>query len=218
MDIQMPVLDGAEATSLLREAGYGGPIVALTANVGRQDVALYRRAGCTDCLAKPIDKTRLYEALEAHLTAGVERRAAAGQDTAEVLDSLSREFREALPQALKDMEAALAQALDSGDWTALRRRSHSLKGIAATFGYPQLTRLAQPVEGLVEAGQLGEAERQARALIDALGDALGDAPSGALKDAQNDARADAPGQAGHGTAERTRPGARGDAPACEALP
>ena len=183
MDIQMPVMDGAEATAMLREAGYSGPIVALTANVARRDVALYRSAGCTDCLAKPIDKLRLYEALEAHLSAGA-RRAAHGaaldRHTADVLDELAREFRAGLPRTLQDIEAALALARGGKGWEELRRRTHGLKGIAATFGFPRLTQLAQPIEGLIDAGEHDQAERQCTALLDALHQALRDAPSDTL--------------------------------------
>jgi signal transduction histidine kinase/DNA-binding NarL/FixJ family response regulator len=177
MDIQMPVLDGTEATTLLREAGYGGPIVALTANVARGDVALYRRAGCTDCLAKPIDKARLYEVLETHLSAGARgatHGAALDRRTADVLDTLSQEFRAALPQTLLELETALAAARAGTGWDELRRRTHSLKGIAATFGFPRLTQLAQPIEGLIDNGRHDEAERHGEALLEALRQALHD--------------------------------------------
>jgi signal transduction histidine kinase/CheY-like chemotaxis protein len=56
MDIQMPVMDGVEATRLLRAAGYARPILALTANVMKSDVARYREAGCDDVLAKPVNR------------------------------------------------------------------------------------------------------------------------------------------------------------------
>ncbi|TBW49848.1 response regulator [Marinobacter halodurans] len=68
MDIQMPVMNGRDATAALREAGVNTPIVALTANVMAEDIEDYRRAGCTDHLAKPIDKRRFYEVLARYLT------------------------------------------------------------------------------------------------------------------------------------------------------
>jgi len=67
MDIQMPVMNGRDATAALREAGLNTPVIALTANVMAEDVADYRLAGCNDHLAKPIDKQRFYEVLARYL-------------------------------------------------------------------------------------------------------------------------------------------------------
>lgn len=55
MDIQMPVLDGFEATRLLRDRGYQKPIVALTANATSEDEANYRANGFSDFIAKPVN-------------------------------------------------------------------------------------------------------------------------------------------------------------------
>ncbi|WP_144821037.1 response regulator [Marinobacter piscensis] len=67
MDIQMPVMNGRDATVALREAGVNTPVVALTANVMAEDIADYRRAGCNEHLAKPIDKQKFYEVLARYL-------------------------------------------------------------------------------------------------------------------------------------------------------
>ncbi|RBP29746.1 PAS domain S-box-containing protein [Marinobacter pelagius] len=67
MDIQMPVMNGRDATAALREAGMNTPVIALTANVMAEDIADYRRAGCNEHLAKPIDKQCFYEVLARYL-------------------------------------------------------------------------------------------------------------------------------------------------------
>ncbi len=67
MDIQMPVMNGRDATVALREAGVNTPVIALTANVMTEDIADYRLAGCNEHLAKPIDKQRFYEILARYL-------------------------------------------------------------------------------------------------------------------------------------------------------
>lgn len=64
MDYQMPEMDGAQATSRMREVGFSVPILALTAGVTRAEVARCRAAGMEAVLAKPIDARTLSEALE----------------------------------------------------------------------------------------------------------------------------------------------------------
>lgn len=69
MDIQMPLLDGCEATRRIRALDPEVPIVALSANAFPEDVAAALAAGMTGHLGKPIDAQALCRLLETHLHA-----------------------------------------------------------------------------------------------------------------------------------------------------
>ncbi len=66
MDLQMPKLDGFEATRQLRREGYRGPIIALTAYANNEHKEECLRFGCDDHISKPVDWPRLVEVLNRH--------------------------------------------------------------------------------------------------------------------------------------------------------
>ncbi len=61
MDMQMPVMSGVDAVRALRQWGFSGPIVMLTANATLEDRKLCSDAGCSDFVTKPISRKKLYE-------------------------------------------------------------------------------------------------------------------------------------------------------------
>ncbi len=68
MDIQMPNMNGYDATDALRKQGITTPIIALTANAMKGDDKKCIDAGCDDYLTKPINRDKLMEMLQKHLS------------------------------------------------------------------------------------------------------------------------------------------------------
>ncbi|MCG8316713.1 MAG: response regulator, partial [Pseudomonadales bacterium] len=71
MDINMPEMNGLEATQYLREQGFDMPIFALTAETDQIEIERALDIGCDGYLQKPVDKAALYQTLSEHLSDSV---------------------------------------------------------------------------------------------------------------------------------------------------
>ncbi|BCG82421.1 ATP-binding protein [Mesorhizobium sp. 113-3-3] len=161
MDMQMPVMDGIEATRAIRAAGCVVPIIAMTANASDEDRRRCLAAGMNGFEAKPITMARL-EALLAGLArpAGAapqticppgptsqEDGAAADPRARELIDILGKDAFDRLMDAFLEDSAALLRdlhrALSTSDRALADRTLHSLKGAAANIGLTALAALAE---------------------------------------------------------------------------
>jgi len=186
MDVQMPEMNGLEATRAIRaeEQQHGGhvPIIAMTAHAmkGARDDCL--RAGMDEYLSKPIQVPEL-ERVMARLRSGRAESTAASpepappvvfdprplmqrlSDDVELCRDLIGMFQLDAPRMLEDLRAAV----ERGDAESVERAAHLLKGCASNFAAAEVVRSAEYLENLGRHEDLGEAGNAYRALEDSVG-------------------------------------------------
>ena len=180
MDMQMPVMDGVEATRIIRtEPRFGTlPIIAMTANAMDADRILCLEAGMNDHIAKPIDPDQLFGVLlrwikrpdgDGKARGGARHRAESGAQDRDVLISGidvtaglkrtggNRQRYQTLLRKFAEQQAAtgasIRAALANGDDATAERAAHSLKGAAATLGANGLSEAAAHAETAIRSGQ-----------------------------------------------------------------
>jgi two-component system, sensor histidine kinase and response regulator len=129
MDVQMPKLDGLEATRRYRERERGSrtPIVALTAHSRREDRVQCLEAGMDAVLTKPIDLKQLEETVR-HLTGAEPIVNAVGGNLA-LLGRVSAAFAKQTPVLLTQIR----DAIQMSDSEALFQSAHKMKGAVSNF-------------------------------------------------------------------------------------
>jgi CheY-like chemotaxis protein len=172
MDVQMPEMDGLEATRAIHErlAERRPHIIAATANAMEDERQRCLAAGMDDYLSKPIRMEELSAALgRVRGTGGPQPDDVLEPATFERLRAtLGEEGAEQLVDAFvaeaPKLISALGSALDRGDAEALRLAAHTLKSNAATFGATALSETTAVLERLGADGSFdGAAELIARA-------------------------------------------------------
>jgi signal transduction histidine kinase/DNA-binding response OmpR family regulator len=178
MDVQMPEMDGIEATTLLREreqeTGKHQPVVAMTALVMKGDRERCMAAGMDGYLSKPIRPQELDEVLDSYVTrervdftedpgsaeAEPPEPAVCATELLERIDGdraflseLLSLFRDDYPGQLRSVR----QAVEAGNAEALQRAGHALKGALANLAAPTSSRLAGQLESMGRTGDLPSA-------------------------------------------------------------
>lgn len=172
MDIQLPGMDGVEATTRIRQLEIGKrlPIIAVTANALPGDKESYLAAGMDDYLSKPIDPQQLYRMLQqwGHTCRLVdtvvpqvsrfEFLSNGGIDTERALhhlmnnEALYQRLLERFARERADFPAQLEHLLHTDLATALNQ-VHSLKSLAGSLGMLQLESIAMHLEEQLREGE-----------------------------------------------------------------
>lgn len=183
MDIHMPEMDGFEATRRIRALNCAQaksiPILAMTANVFREDIENCLKAGMNDHIGKPVDNTDLLKKLDRYLPIELiqdERTFTMSNDITnktepekaelnyedllpfiDVQDGLSRlmNSKNLYLSILKkfsgrDMADEIIRSIHEDDFIKTRQAAHTLKGVSANLGLPELMRISADIEALAK--------------------------------------------------------------------
>jgi signal transduction histidine kinase/CheY-like chemotaxis protein/HPt (histidine-containing phosphotransfer) domain-containing protein len=158
MDVQMPVMDGLEATALIRTEERGSdrhvPIVAMTAHAMKGDRERCLEAGMDGYVSKPIQAAELWKVIDQAVEASRSKSENFPPFLSTVLNRFDGEtdlVRELLGLFLEDYPNHLAEIRDAasaGDASRLHRAAHTLKGALGNFCQPAVLEPVQDLETL----------------------------------------------------------------------
>ncbi|MFA8019235.1 response regulator [Bremerella cremea] len=183
MDVQMPILDGFQATSVIRALERGSntttPIIAMTAHAMRGDREKCLEAGMDAYVAKPLDVKQLLGLVESvaedHQPATSESpdngasAKAMGEPSTPVVDyagamtrlgndaELFGEFITYYDEDSKQLIEEIANAIQTRATGDLHRAAHNLKGLASNLGAQRVVNAAYRLERLGKNGELSQA-------------------------------------------------------------
>ncbi len=153
MDIQMPNMNGYEATQMLRKNGYDLPVIALTANAMTGDSEKCIQAGCNDYISKPVKQNILHETLCKYLSKAVQEPSADTTDapqenaspgepdiTSEIeSDDTLRPVLDVFVQELPNMIQKFSDAYEQRNLDEFKSITHQFKGASGSVGFMNLS-------------------------------------------------------------------------------
>ena len=172
MDVQMPRMDGVEATRKIREIdrkkNIHTPIIAMTAHAMKGDREKFLAAGMDDYIAKPMKAAQLYEIIgkyfknrEQQEVLTMDTDLANMADVMEAVDGdrdlvreLVHDFLRIYPEQLDELISAVRKS----DPLLVERKAHSFKGSVGNFGVKNVQQLAYELEKMGRESKLDDAD------------------------------------------------------------
>jgi len=144
MDMQMPIMDGYEATRLIRANNSWKqiPVIAITANAMSGDRDKCLACGCSSYLAKPFKSAELIQEIKTQLKTDFVQRSSLDPFSNQLIADLIPEFIELLAEMLDELQAAIEQR----DIKNIQHISHAIKGTAGMYGFVQISEIAALIE------------------------------------------------------------------------
>jgi PAS domain S-box-containing protein len=195
MDIQMPVMDGVEATTFIREKLKNQtPIIALTANAFKHDIDLYLKKGMNDFITKPYDEQDFFRKIEHVLSLAydvlklekpefgdyAENRAKEPLFDLSLLQTMSRGNEDFVKKMVSifinlvvENTQSLEKALENDDVEAIKKIAHKIKPSIDQMGIVSLKALVRNVEKFDGAESKEEMYASVRLIIKVLREVAG---------------------------------------------
>lgn len=163
MDLNMTVMDGLEATKLIRSEGKNRTtvIVMLTASIIKGDELVCLDAGCDDFITKPIKKKALLRKIEQFLQQQIDSAVHGGRITSFQSDNpdyqkMVKIFITNLPKRIGEMQ----EALDKRNLQDLCFKVHTMKGLGGFAGFPIYSEKAKTIEQMICDNQVEKIQEQ----------------------------------------------------------
>jgi len=181
MDVQMPEMDGFEATRAIRDfegTRQHTTVIAMTAHVMRGDQERCLEAGMDDYISKPIEPQVMFKVIEKWIiSSAIQERISTVQESKEKkhkpdipldmetalkrLDGDKNLFKELMSEFLNhtsEQVSILEEAVEKGDAKCVVREAHAIKGAAGNLGAKNLADSALRLEQLGRTGNLDKGE------------------------------------------------------------
>jgi len=179
MDIQMPIMDGYTATKIIKQNHKATHIIALTANVMKEDIEKIKLVGMTDYISKPIDVKKLYKILLKYITKKVTKSKVYEKCEIFIPDFKNLDKKIGLSRLAGNEKLYIkilndfydeykSFNLDRMDIKEFKIATHSIKGLSANIGAMKLHKIAKELDETQDKSLLAEFYKVLNILLDEL--------------------------------------------------